>query len=145
MDISKSWARDVIKSDDGDITFFAQNKQNISFENIEIVTLAGVNDNMYPPQRKSFSLIRHFHDTAIEKYDWFMRLDDDVYLNFAHLKQWLNRLDPNKLLMMGNAGLGRDKDDYVPPSMTYCMGGTGVIFSREAIRQIRPYLQECLK
>jgi len=74
-----------------------------------------------------------------------MRLDDDVYLNFDFLRKWLTRLDPNKLLMIGNAGLGRDDDDFVPSTMTYCMGGTGVIFSREAIRQIRPFLETCLK
>ena len=74
-----------------------------------------------------------------------MRLDDDVYLNFDNLRQWLTRLDPNKPRIIGTAGLGRDGDDFVPGTMTYCMGGPGVIFSREAIRNIRPFLQTCLK
>ena len=29
--------------------------------------------------------------------------------------------------------------------MTYCMGGTGIIFSRKTILDIRPYLHQCLK
>jgi len=74
-----------------------------------------------------------------------MRLDDDVYLNFYNLEKFLRKLDPSKPVMIGNAGFGRDPDDYVPPGMTYCMGGTGIIFSREAIKQIRPFLQKCLK
>jgi chondroitin sulfate synthase len=116
-----------------------------SYPNVEIVTLKGVNDNMYPPQRKSYSLIRHFHDVSGQNYDWFMRLDDDVYLNFENLEKFLKKLDPSKPLMIGNAGFGRDPDDYVSPNMTYCMGGTGIIFSREAIKQVRPHLHRCLK
>ena len=73
LDISKSWGRDVRNSGVGDISFFSQNSKNLSFENIDIITLEGVNDNAYPPQRKSFSLIRHFHDAFIKDYDWFMR------------------------------------------------------------------------
>lgn len=142
LDIAQSWARDV---SDGDITVFSDNPDKLMYSYMNIVTLDGVNDNMYPPQRKSYSVIRHFHDFSLDEYDWFMRLDDDVYLNFNNLEQFLRKLDPTKPQMIGNAGFGRDADDYVPASMTYCMGGTGIIFSREAIRLIRPFLQKCLK
>ena len=30
---------------------FSDNPDNLQFDNIEVVTLNGVNDNMYPPQK----------------------------------------------------------------------------------------------
>ena len=56
LDISRSWARDVIDGQEGDVTVFADNPKKITFPNMNIITLDGVNDNMYPPQRKSYSV-----------------------------------------------------------------------------------------
>lgn len=79
----------------------------------------------------------------IDKYDWFIRIDDDSYLHMANLEPFLRKLDPNIPLMIGSAGFGRSNEDLVEPNMTYCMGGTGIIFSRRLLFDIGPHLASC--
>ena len=42
------------------------------------VSLAGVDDDQYPPQRKVFAMLRHMLEHHIDTYDFFMRADDDA-------------------------------------------------------------------
>ena len=37
-----------------------------------VVWLKGVNDEEYPPQKKSFRLLNYFHKNL--NYDWFVRM-----------------------------------------------------------------------
>ena len=50
-----------------------------------------VNDNEYPPVRKSFSMLAYFHDHLIDQYDWFIRMDDDAVLQWDNLNEFLKR------------------------------------------------------
>ena len=65
-----------------DVTFFAD---PIESSKLNIVKLKNVKDKEYPPQRKSFSMLAYFHDYCIDKYDWFIRLDDDTVLQWENL------------------------------------------------------------
>ena len=71
--------------------------------------------------------------------------DDDSYLNVEKLTVFLKTLDPNEPMMIGSAGYGRDNEDFVELGMSYCMGGTGVIFSRRLIFDLQPFLSICIK
>ena len=46
-------------------------------------------DNVYPPQKKSFSMMRYVHDHYVQEYEWFLRLDDDAYVHIEHLESLL--------------------------------------------------------
>ena len=48
-------------------------------------------------------------------------------------------------LNLGSPGFGKDDEDYVEEDMTYCMGGPGIIMSRELLRRLSPHLPSCLK
>nr|XP_039274123.1 chondroitin sulfate synthase 1-like [Styela clava] len=110
-----------------------------------IIQLPGVPDNSYPPQKKSFSMLKFIHDNYLEKFDWFLRADDDTYLKVDKLIKLVSRIDPNKPFVVGRAGYGKHAEDYLKPGENYCMGGTGVFLSREMLRRIGPNLSACLK
>ena len=54
----------------GDVKFIKANPLNES----NILSLSGVNDNVYPPQRKSFQLLFYMYKNLISEYDFFLRI-----------------------------------------------------------------------
>ena len=50
-----------------------------------IVALPGVDDE-YPPQKKSFTMIKFMYDNHLDDYEWFVRADDDVFFEVRTLR-----------------------------------------------------------
>uniref|UniRef100_A0A8C5QA73 Fringe-like glycosyltransferase domain-containing protein n=1 Tax=Leptobrachium leishanense TaxID=445787 RepID=A0A8C5QA73_9ANUR len=73
----KTWARYI----PGKVEFFSsEGSEEVPLpEPMPVISLPGVDDS-YPPQKKSFMMIKHMHDNYLDKYEWFMRADDDVYI-----------------------------------------------------------------
>uniref|UniRef100_H2ZJ81 Fringe-like glycosyltransferase domain-containing protein n=1 Tax=Ciona savignyi TaxID=51511 RepID=H2ZJ81_CIOSA len=110
-----------------------------------IVTLRSVDDSAYPPQKKCFMMIRHMYDHHIYNYDWFMRLDDDVYVDFPRMEQLLNTINSSMPIFFGTPGFGMDPDDGIEDGMYYLMGGPGMIFSRGLLLQLRAHMSHCIQ
>ena len=112
------------------------------------ITLPGVPDRVYPPQRKVFMMLKHMHDHYIDEFDWFMRADDDVYVRGKKLLDLVDKLNPAEEIYLGRPGAGKAEDIKrlkLLPHEQYCMGGPGVIFSNAALRSLVPHFQECLE
>ena len=135
-----NWLKEV-PSWFGDILFFSEPGDN----DLPTVKLRNVNDSVYPPQQKSFQMLAYFNDKLKDKYDWFIRLDDDSVLQWENLNELLVKLDPDNKTLIGSPGYGRDEDDFIEENMVYCMGGTGIIYSNALVRAIRPHLTTCIK
>lgn len=139
----RTWAH----STPGRVFFFvSENTTSKYADTMPIIRLLGVND-VYPPQKKSFAMIKWMYDNYLDEFQWFMRADDDLYVRNEKLQSFLRSLDANKAHMIGQAGLGKG-GEYGQLSLgakdNYCMGGPGVILSREALRAVGPHLEECL-
>uniref|UniRef100_A0A667Y4Z7 Hexosyltransferase n=1 Tax=Myripristis murdjan TaxID=586833 RepID=A0A667Y4Z7_9TELE len=100
---------------------------------VPVVSLAGVDDT-YPPQKKSFMMLKYIHDHYLDQYQWFMRADDDVYIRGEKLELFLRGLNSSKPLYLGQTGLGMAEEL-----------GPGMIFSREVLRRMVPHIGTCLK
>jgi len=111
---------------------------------VRIRPLEGVDGNVYPPQKKSFALLRHMYDEHVNNFDWFIRLDDDAYVNFEKLQSFLNRVNSSQPLQIGHPGFGKNSQDFLKNGENYCMGGPGVILSRKILMKIRPHLITCM-
>ncbi|XP_071586492.1 chondroitin sulfate synthase 3 [Heliangelus exortis] len=114
---------------------------------LPVVALPGVDDS-YPPQKKSFMMIKYMHDHYLDKYEWFMRADDDVYIKGEKLEEFLRSLNSSKPLYLGQTGLGNVEELGklgLEPGENFCMGGPGMIFSREVLRRMVPHISECLQ
>ncbi|XP_060917266.1 chondroitin sulfate synthase 3 [Labrus mixtus] len=114
---------------------------------LPVVSLDGV-DDAYPPQKKSFMMLKYIHDHYLDKYEWFMRADDDVYIRGEKLELFLRSLNSSKPLYIGQTGLGMAEELgrlALEPGENFCMGGPGMIFSREVLRRMVPHISTCLR
>ena len=148
--VFQTWAKDAIP----DVYFYTGRSPDdastitATTTDLPVVSLADVDDNQYPPQRKVFGMLRHMFDHHIDAYDFFMRADDDVYVKVDRLRDLLEGVNPAQDVYMGSPGFGRESDQgrirLGGQGDRYCMGGPGVIFSRSALRRMAPHLNECL-
>lgn len=126
--------------------FFSSEGSDTSIP-IPVVPLRGVDDS-YPPQKKSFMMLKYMHDHYLDKYEWFMRADDDVYIKGDRLESFLRSLNSSEPLFLGQTGLGTTEEMgklALEPGENFCMGGPGVILSREVLRRMAPHIGKCLR
>lgn len=80
----KTWAPSI----PGKVEFFSSHGSDsvpLPFP-LPVVSLPDVDDS-YPPQKKSFMMLKYMHDHYLDKYEWFMRADDDVYIRGEEARQ----------------------------------------------------------
>ncbi|XP_066295780.1 chondroitin sulfate synthase 1-like [Branchiostoma lanceolatum] len=164
----ETWVRDL----PGKVEFFSSAESaGAAPEGVPVVALKGVTD-AYPPMKKSFLMLKYMYDHYVDEFDWFVRADDDVYIKGDRLGRFLRSLDARESLAIGQPGglsrycsgtscldisfsmcfstigrFGRPEDRAAmrfEPRQNYCMGGTGVVFSRETLRLVGPHIRWCL-
>ena len=79
----RTWASRI----NGKVMFFSS-EGSVSNYGVPVVALPGVDDS-YPPQKKSFMMLKYMHDHFIDKFEWFMRADDDVFIKGDKLDEFL--------------------------------------------------------
>lgn len=140
--VSRTWAQTI----PGHVEFFSSEGSDTSIP-IPIVALRNVDDS-YPPQKKSFMMLKYMHDHYLDKYEWFMRADDDVYIKSEKLESFLRSLNSSEAIFLGQTGMGA-RDELgklaLEPGENFCMGGPGVIMSREVLKRMVPHIRECLQ
>ncbi|KAG9341313.1 hypothetical protein JZ751_019417 [Albula glossodonta] len=138
----RTWAQTV----PGRVEFFSSQGSNTSLP-LPLVALHKVDDS-YPPQKKSFVMLKYIHDHYLEQYEWFMRADDDVYIRTERLENLLRGLNSSEPILLGQPGTGT-LDEVgtlaLEPGENFCMGGPGVVLSREVLRRIAPHIGQCLR
>lgn len=67
---------------------------------LPVVGLTGVDDR-YPPQKKSFMMLHYMYEHFIDKFEWFLRADDDVFIKPDKLEKFLRRIDSSKAQFIG--------------------------------------------
>lgn len=143
--VHRTWARRV----PGRVMFYTSETsvQPPGVADLPLVRLPTVDDS-YPPQKKSFMMLQHMWDHYGNAYEWFMRADDDLYVRPDRLAALLRSVDSRKPLYIGQAGRG-NQEDFGLLSLEYdenfCMGGPGMIMSRETLARVVPHIKHCLK
>lgn len=136
-----TWGKEV----PGRLAFFSS--EGSFSEGLPLVPLKGVDDR-YPPQKKSFRMLYYMYEHYINRFEWFARADDDVYINTRKLGKFLRSIDSSKPQFIGQAGKG-NTEEFGLLSLefdeNFCMGGPGVIFSRETLKRVAPHIPTCLK
>ncbi|KAJ2949392.1 hypothetical protein O0L34_g15306 [Tuta absoluta] len=139
--VYETWAQDL----PGRIAFFSSEVSRAP--GLPLVPLKNVDDS-YPPQKKSFLMMLYMYENYGDRFEWFMRADDDVYVRGDKLGEFLRSVDSRKPQFIGQAGRGTSDErdalalDY---NENFCMGGPGVLLSRETLRRVAPHVKYCLK
>ncbi|KAK7105866.1 hypothetical protein V1264_017190 [Littorina saxatilis] len=132
----------------GSLLFFVGGNDDVDEKGLPVQILSDVIDSQYPPQRKSFAMLEFMHQKYGRKYEWFMRADDDVFVDVDRLRTMLASVDSSKPLYLGHPGTGKADEEGklgLKVGAPYCMGGTGVILSRGALEALVAHKDECLR
>lgn len=140
----ETWGKEVDK-----LILFVGEDCNVSadLQHLPIVKLQGVPDQVYPPLKKAFAVMKYMYSNHINEFNWFIRADDDMYVCTKKLTDLLGKMNPYEQVYLGRAGAGRKEDLKrleLLPHERYCMGGPGVILSNGAMRGVGPHLDNCL-
>ncbi|XP_071553103.1 chondroitin sulfate synthase 1 isoform X2 [Panulirus ornatus] len=130
----------------GKIAFFSS-ETSVTDVDIPLIRLRGVDDS-YPPQKKSFMMIRYMAEHFSKHFEFFMRADDDVYIRPEKLELFLRSVNSTKRQFIGQAGRGNQEELghlALKSDENFCMGGPGVIMSRSTLMQVAPHIRECLR
>ncbi|CAH1118840.1 unnamed protein product [Phaedon cochleariae] len=135
-----TWGKEV----PGKVMFFSS--ENSYSAHVPLVALPGVDDS-YPPQKKSFMMLRYMYEEFADQYEWFLRADDDVYIRTDRLEELLRSVDSRKPWFIGQTGRGTTDELgllALDSDENFCMGGPGVLMSRETLRRAAPHVDRCL-
>lgn len=140
----QTWAKTI----PGDVIYFSsEGSEDIALPGLPVIGLKGVDDS-YPPQKKSFLMLKHMHDVYQDQYEWFMRADDDLYIKGEDLCQFLRSINSSQPHFIGQAGLG-NKEEFGLLSLqrneNFCMGGPGMVLSHVVLKKMAVHISYCLK
>ena len=148
IELWESWGKNFA----GSIEFYVGGR-NLTKRNRQILNdigiklplhiLQNVDDLAYPPQKKSFYMINNMIRTKMEKHKWFLRSDDDLFVNTEKLDAFLRRVNESAIHLIGSPGEGNTLDQLEKNQM-YCMGGPGIILSQALLRRLDGKLTKCL-
>ncbi|KAF4531602.1 hypothetical protein B566_EDAN010068 [Ephemera danica] len=140
--VYETWGREL----PGRMAFFSS-ATSVTSARIPLVRLPGVDDS-YPPQKKSFLMLKYMYENFGDKFEWFMRADDDVYVRPERLAALLRSVDSRKAQFIGQAGRG-SQEEFGLLSLEYdenfCMGGPGILMSRATLAKVAPHVSYCLR
>lgn len=143
--VYETWGREL----PGKIAFFSSESSTVpeNCPDLPLVPLPRVDDT-YPPQKKSFMMLQYMWNNFGDRFEWFLRADDDVYVRTDRLETLLRSVDSRRAMYIGQAGRG-NSEEFGLLSLEYdenfCMGGPGVVLSRETLRRIVPHIKYCLR
>ena len=116
---------------------------------LPVVQLAEVEDENLSKTKFSFRMLKYMHDHYINNFEWFMRVDDAIYLKPEKLLELLNSVNSSKDVYIGRPGSYKASGVQVNGDLytheKYCEGEAGVAFSRSSLMKLVPHLDNCLE
>ena len=111
--------------------------QNVFIGNTDVepklFSEVNVSDNVYPPVCKNFH-IWYKVASSYEQYDWYVRCDDDAFIDEERTKEKLRIHPTDRPVYTGLPGKGR-RHERILENM-YAQGGACEIMNREALQTI---------
>lgn len=142
--IRKTWGQDI----PGKLIFFVGSSGNKTEVDLPLVVLP-VADDVYPPQEKAMLMLKYVYENFGDSFRWFIRADDDVYINFNNLAQLLTSISAGSDdVLLGHPGIGTNQERGklgLEEQSNFCIGGTGIVMSRSVLQKVYPHLDYCIR
>lgn len=141
--INKTWGRDI----PGKVIFFVGNTGNKTEVDLPLVILP-VADDVYPPQKKAMLMLEYVYEHYRDSFRWFIRADDDVYINSVNLQALLISISGSNDVLLGHPGIGTTEEKGklgLEEESNFCIGGTGIVMSSSVLKKIHRHLDYCIK
>ena len=71
------------------------------YKYLPVVNLDDASGAGLSPLEKNWLMLKHMHDNYLDKYEWFMRVDDDTYVNTRELEYLLRSQDSSRVQFLG--------------------------------------------
>eukprot|EP00056_Hartaetosiga_gracilis_P016434 m.5023 g.5023 ORF g.5023 m.5023 type:complete len:1351 (-) comp4099_c0_seq2:162-4214(-) len=93
------------------------------------------------------NMFEYIYEHYIDDYDFFVKADDDTFINMDRLRKSLSVFNPEIPVYLGKpfssktrgvAGPNAMWDDFT--TVAFCHGGSGYVLSRELLRLVGPYI-----
>ena len=151
--INNTWAQNLPK-----VVFFTPYSKNINFHekynrqlNLNVVQLPDVGEDSSKTDLL-FKVVQYLKDHYSSNYNLFMRIDDNAYVNSEQLFKFINTVNSTEDLYIGysNRFPGRytfEDNRYWKDWRleSYCVGNSGLIFSRSVLLKLATNLNTCVK
>eukprot|EP00056_Hartaetosiga_gracilis_P000870 m.41024 g.41024 ORF g.41024 m.41024 type:complete len:431 (+) comp10394_c0_seq1:168-1460(+) len=96
-----------------------------------IVQLPGEESRDFLWLKSQFAWMKAYEE-ELDHFDWFIRGDDDTYMMFDNLREFLKDKAPKDLLTYGRLLLGRYEEQVIP----FYSGGPGTVLSRGTLQRL---------
>ncbi|EGD80807.1 hypothetical protein PTSG_01396 [Salpingoeca rosetta] len=94
-------------------------------------------------------MFQYMYEHFLDEYDWFVKADDDTYINMDRLKKTLSVYNPEIPVYIGKPFSTKTKGVDGPSplwrdftTIGFCHGGAGYVLSRELLRIVGPYFRD---
>lgn len=149
--INNTWAPLLPK-----VIFFTPYSRDVEFYEkynkvlgLPIVQLADVEEDTLSKTKLSFRMLKYMHEHYGNNFEWFMRVEDSLYLKPDKLVEFLNSVNSSKDMYIGRPGSfeenGVQFGEDIYSHKRYCLGGTGAILSRSTLSKLVPHLDNCFE
>eukprot|EP00730_Choanoeca_flexa_P011991 TRINITY_DN3011_c0_g1_i1.p1 TRINITY_DN3011_c0_g1~~TRINITY_DN3011_c0_g1_i1.p1 ORF type:complete len:650 (+),score=143.96 TRINITY_DN3011_c0_g1_i1:180-2129(+) len=147
MAVFTTWVRDVESKDINVIFFIGSCEADTQGFPARLVCLN--TPDVYPPQRKVFLLWKYFNDNLATRYQWFMKIDHDAFVNAARMRQLIAQLTISQFARrpayIGLQAVGRpsERAKLGLSGKKYC-SGLGYIVNKPVMEVLGSNSQQCL-
>ena len=114
-----------------------------------IIQLPELGSFVYPPQKRTFSILRYIFEKYGSSYSWFLLLNDvNTYINTRYLQKYVHNLNYNEAYYIGipkRLSIEELQNYDVYQHEQFCQSkGGGVLFSNGLLQKLTPLLNTCL-
>ena len=112
-----------------------------------VVQLPELGMKIYPPQKRTFTMLKYLHDNYAHVYNWFLIVENATYVHTKQLRKFVQQFNSEELHYIGYQKYLSQVDIVkyqLFPHEKYCKIGPGILISYGLLHSLVPQIKSCL-